>query len=250
MLIAYYTLKNKSVVFTTKIIMKLNIDLLHKCPLFAKIEKQEIEILLSCLGSKKIIFEKNDFIFNAGDILTKVGIVLSGSVHILQEDFWGRRNIFTRISPGYLLGAAFSCLEEVSPPVSAMSAENSEILFIDYAKIIKSCSSACSFHSILIKNIITILAQNNVKFIEKMEHLTKPNTREKLLSYLSRQAQRNKNSSFKIIFNRQELADYLSIDRSAMSKELSKMRRDGLIDFQKNSFTLITKSMIKGDSNA
>lgn len=225
------------------------LDILTECSLFSKIDKQELGLLLSCLGAKKTVFDKNDFIFAAGEPITNVGIILSGSVHILQEDFWGKRNIFARVSTGDLIGETFSCLEKVIPPVSAMSAEKSEILFIGYSKIINSCNSNCSFHTMLIRNIVEILAKNNIRFIEKMGYLTKPNIREKLMSYLSRQAQINKSNSFEITFNRQELADYLSVDRSAMSKELGKMRDDKLISFSKNNFNLINNNTSLGDYN-
>ena len=177
--------------------------------------------------------------FSSGDSAHFVGVVLSGSVHVLQEDYWGNRTILAHIPPGGLFGEAFSCAETDSLPVSVAAAEKSEVLFIDYKQIITTCTSACMFHMALIKNMMKLLAQKNIMLTQKMEIITHRTTRERLLAYLSAQAIKAGKSHFTIPFNRQQLADYLSVERSAMSTELSKMQSDGLIRTDRSKFELL-----------
>lgn len=222
--------------------MKKYLGMLKKCPLFDKIEEKDLENMLYCLSAKNKIYKKNDFIFSEEDKPTYVGIIVSGSVCVVKEDFWGNRSILAKLGEGDLFGEAFSCAEIESLPVSVVASENTEVILIDYKKIITTCSAACVFHSHLINNMIKILANKNIMMTRKIQHIAKRTTREKLLSYLSEQAIKCKSNEFKIPFNRQELADYLSVDRSAMSNELSKMRDEGIIEFSKNEFKIKLKN--------
>lgn len=222
--------------------MGKNLDVLTECPLFAGINKSELEALLNCLSATERKYERNGYIFLAGEIVTSMGIVLSGSVHIIREDFWGTRKILAHIESGGLFGESFSCAEIKKLPVSVLAAEVSDILLVDYRKIIMTCPSACAFHTGLIQNMLRILAKKNVLLTQKIEFITQHTTRGKLLSYLSAQARQSRSNSFTIPFNRQELADYLSVDRSALSNELSKMRNDGILTFHKNRFQLTQHS--------
>jgi CRP-like cAMP-binding protein len=212
--------------------------ILHTCPLFLGIDGAELHTLLDCLSASKKRYKKGGFIFRAEENVTSVGVVLSGSVHVIQEDFWGNRTILARIGPGGLFGEAFSCAEVDKLPVSVMAAESAEILFIDYKRIVTTCSSSCSFHTGLIKNMMHILARKNVLLTQKIEFVTQRTTKDKLLAYLSAQARQAASDTFEIPFSRQELADYLSVDRSAMSNELCKMRDEGILRFHKNHFEL------------
>jgi len=211
------------------------------CRLFAGIKGGELEKMLDCLSARQKSFAKNSFIFSEGDKIEQVGIVLSGTVHIVRDDFWGKRTIVTLIRPGELFGEAFACADVEKLPVSVLAAEDSEILFINTKRIIMTCPAACIYHSNLIKNLTVLLAERSVALIQKLEHITQASTREKLLSYLSEEARLAGKNTFCIPFNREELAGYLSVERSAMSAELSKMRKDGLIVFQKNNFELLKK---------
>jgi CRP-like cAMP-binding protein len=219
--------------------VKNYLSALKKCRLFAGINESELPALLDCLSAFQNSYEKGGFVFMAGDNVTAIGIVLSGGVYVLQEDFWGNRSILSHVAPGGLFAEAFSCAEADSLPVSVITAEPSEILLLDYKRVVTTCSSACAFHTGLIKNMMQILAWKNVMLTQKIEHLTRRTTREKLLSYLSEQARQAAQSAFEVPFNRQELADYLSVDRSAMSSELCKMRDDGILRFYKNHFELL-----------
>jgi CRP-like cAMP-binding protein len=211
---------------------------LKSCPLFSDITEKELDSMLSCLDAIEKTYEKNAFIFLAGQPAQAVGIVLTGSVTIQHEDFWGNRAILMRLGPGEMFAEAFSCAGSKNLPVSAEAAEKTTIMLMDCRRIITTCSSACVFHTLLIRNLLNVLAQKNILLTRKIEHLTKHSTREKLLSYLSAQAQLAGAGRFDIPFNRQELADYLSVDRSAMSSELGKMRDEGLLSFERNHFEL------------
>ncbi len=211
---------------------------LESSALFAGIEKTNLLAMLKCLSAKSEVFEKDEYVFSAGESVSKIGIVLSGCVDLIKEDYWGNRTILARAGAGELFGEAFSCSGNKIMPLSVVALEKSQILFIDYRKIITTCSSSCEFHTRLISNMLQILAAKNILLMQKMEHITKRGMREKILSYLSEQAVSQKSNNIVLPFNRQELADFLSVDRSAMSKELCKMRDEGILEFQKNHFTL------------
>jgi CRP-like cAMP-binding protein len=214
---------------------------LLKCPLFESIAEKDLAALLNCLNAHKRNVKKGSYIFTAGDTVNSVGILLSGRLHIVVDDFWGNRSIVSTIEPGELFGEvfAFSVTEEV--PISVTAAIESEIILIDYKKTITTCTSACVFHTLLIRNMLKNLAQKTFFLMQKMDFITQRTTREKLLSYLSTYAQQVKKDEFEIPFNRQELADYLSVERSALSAELCRMRDEEIISFNKNKFKLLSK---------
>ena len=215
------------------------IDIINACPLFYNIEKEDIYTLNSCLSAERKHFKKNSFIFLPEEKADSIGIVISGAVDILKEDFWGNRTILTRIESGGLFGEAFSCAQAEKLPVSVMAVEDSDIFLLNCGSILTACADACEFHTQLVKNLVRILANKNIMLTQKLEHITQRTTREKLLSYLSEQGRINKSNTFDIPFNRQELADYLSVDRSSMSAELSKMQNENLLRFKRNHFELL-----------
>ena len=213
--------------------------LMQTCPLFAHIDQQNIPALLSCLGASEREYEKGAFIFSAGDSANGVGIVLSGGVLIAQEDYWGNRTLLAHIAPGSLFGESFSCADVGKLPISVIAAEKTQVLLMQAARIVQNCPKTCGYHTELIRNMMRNLATKNVQLTEKIQVITRRTTREKLLSYLSEQAIHAGSSHFTIPFNRQELADYLSVERSAMSAELSRMMRDGLIETYRSEFKLL-----------
>jgi CRP-like cAMP-binding protein len=212
---------------------------LRQCRLFDGVNASDLGKLLNCLSAVQKTYKKGGFISTAGAHFNSVGVVLSGSIHIIQDDFWGNRTLVARFEPVEIFGEAFVFGGQGCLPVGIMAAEQSDILLINCKKIITACPSACVFHTTLIKNLITVLAQKNSMLMQKIEHITHRSTREKLLSYFSFQAGQMKSTAFEIPFNRQELADYLSIDRSAMSSELGRMRDEGILRFSKNRFELL-----------
>lgn len=215
----------------------VDIDVLKLCPLFANVAESDIHTILSCLNSFAKSYPKDDFIFVAGEKPHEVGVVMRGSVTLFQEDYWGNKSLVEKISTGGLFAEAFV---SAKAPIAlhVVAASDTEILFIDYDRIMTLCSSACAFHQVLIKNIVSAIAFKNIALMRKLEHISKRSIQEKLLSYLSEQAIAHNSSQFTLPFSRQELADYLSIDRASLSRSLSLMKDRGLIDYQSNKFTL------------
>lgn len=219
--------------------MKFPYELIKRTALFKDIEGHSIESMMGCLGAQLADFAKGSYIYYVGDCTQKVGVVLSGRIHIIKEDLWGNRNIITEYSTGEVFGEAYAALASVPLEVSAYVAESCLVLFMDVKRIITTCPSACMFHTQLIRNLLAVVAQKNLVLTRKVEHVSKRTTREKLLSYLVMRSKVLKSSSFEIPFNRQQLADYLAVDRSAMSNELCKLRDDGILTFDKNRFEFL-----------
>jgi CRP-like cAMP-binding protein len=221
--------------------MQKYLTALLNCPLFEGIKAGEMKSLMTCLGAREKNYEKDSYIFRTDEAPRYFGIVLSGALLVIQDNFWGTRSIMERIEPYGLFGAAFILVGFEKLPVSVMAAEDAEVILIEGSRITQTCQTVCAFHGRLIRNMMGNLAKKNTLLIQKLEHITKRTTREKLVSYLSSQALKAGSRSFEIPFNRQELADYLAIDRSAMSSELGRMRDEGLVCSQKNQFTLNQK---------
>ena len=219
--------------------MKNDLEILKTVPLFHGIEETDLPSLLSCLTAKRSHFWKNQFVFMRGENTSQFGIVLSGQVQVYQEDYFGNKSIFANLSAGNLFGESFACAETKTLPVSVFTLTESDLLFVDCRRLAAPCAKACAFHSRLIHNMLHILAVKNIALTQKIEFTSKRSTREKLLAYLSFEAQNAQSNRFFIPFNRQELADYLFVERSAMSAELSKLRDDGLLQFHKNEFELL-----------
>lgn len=214
-------------------------NIIRESPLFREIKEHEAEALLKCLSPRRSHYKKGEYIFHMGEKISSFGLVLSGLVHVIKEDYWGNRALITDVGPGDLLGEAFSCADNTALTVSAVAAENTEIMVLDVDRIMSTCSNSCNFHNRLIRNLVTILAEKNFHLTTKITHMSQRRMREKLLSYLSEQSANKGSSNFDIPFNRQELADYLSVDRSAMSAELSRLQNEGILTYQRNHFTLL-----------
>lgn len=213
-------------------------EILDKVELFNGIKQSELNLLLKCLSGERKKFNKNETIYMMEEKIEKIGIVLLGGVQVLKEDYDGNRNIIGNLGPAELFGESFAFTNSKRSPVTVQTREKSEILFISPENIVSPCPKACNFHNQLIYNMLNILAIKNVGLNEKIEVLTKKTTREKILSFLYSKGLNKTGKEIKIDFNRQELADYLSVNRSALSAELSNMRKDGLIEFEKNLFKL------------
>jgi CRP-like cAMP-binding protein len=223
------------------IFLKHFLPVLSRCRLFEGIEPKTIAALLGCIRHSEKKYRRNSFVLLEDDKPKSIGIVLSGLLHIVRDDYWGNRDIVSVVEPGELFAEAFVCGGAEKLPVSVIAAEPSEIMRLDFTRITTVCSSACAFHTRLIQNMISTLAQKNIQLMEKIECLGRRSTRSKVLSYLSACAKRQKSGDVEIPFNRQELADYLSVDRSALSAELCRMRDEGLLTFHKNKFCIKDK---------
>lgn len=208
-------------------------------PLFEGIEDNELQSVLRCLSPVIRFFDKGAYILRQGDCTEELGLVLSGAVSVVKEDFWGNQTIMARILPGQLFAETYACSPGTPLSVSAVSEVPCSVLLLNVGRILAVCGEACPFHSRLVRNLLGVLAKKNLLLNEKITHTSQRTTRAKLLSYLSAESQRQGGGSFLCPFNRQQLAAYLSVDRSAMSAELGRMRDEGLIRYDKNRFTLI-----------
>lgn len=220
--------------------MKKYLGILRKCPLFNEIEDENLVALLGCLGAKVKSYGKKETILAEGAPARYIGIVLSGSAQIIHIDYYGNRSILSGIETAEIFGESFACAEVDAIPVQVIASEPCDVLLIDCHHIMHSCSNACSFHQQIIFNLMKTIATKNLLFHQKIEIITKRSTREKLLNYLMLQAKKAQSNSFDIPFNRQELADYLESDRSGLSVEISKLRKEGILKSHRNHFELLS----------
>lgn len=207
-------------------------------PLFRGIPEEEVTAMLSCLEAKTKSYHKDTFLMRVGDITDCLYIVLSGSILIMQEDIWGNRNIVSKADAGQTFAAAYACAPNARLNVNVIAETPVTVMLINVKRILNICPSACARHNEIIKNLLCDLAEKNLRFNEKLTHMGQRTTRAKLMSYFSSVAQRLGKYEFDIPFSRQQLADYLAVERSGLSVELGKMRNDGLLDFHKNHFVL------------
>ena len=220
----------------------MDVLFLSKTLLFRGTTPQEVQSILECLQAEKKHYQKSDVIYHAGDSVTSLGMVLSGSVSIENDDLWGNKSILDRIGPGQVFAETYACVSGEALMVSVVAAEASDILFMNVSRLLRICPHACEHHGKLIRNLLTISAQKNLNLSRRIFHTSSKSIRGRLLSYLSFQAVRQGRRDFTIPFNRQQLADYLSVDRSAMSNELCKLRDAGILEFNKNTFTIFEKN--------
>ncbi len=206
--------------------------------LFQGIQPEELTALLGCVRARERSYLKDDVIYRAGDSVSDVGLVESGSVNIVVNHYWGGSNIFGHVRAGQIFAETYAAFPEHELLVDVVAAEDCTVLFLTLDNLLSTCSNACAFHNRIVHNLVRISARKNLRLSSRMMHIAPKSIRERLLSYFSEQAQERGNP-FSIPFSRQQLADYLGVDRSALSNELSKMQRDGLIEYHKNDFTLL-----------
>ena len=218
--------------------MKDFLHVIRSSQLFSGISENELAIMLSCLDTKKESFPKDAFLLRVGDTAESIGLVLSGSVLIIQEDIWGNRNILLKAGLGQSFAVAYACAPGSVLNVSVVAETPVTVMFLNVKRILNVCSSVCAHHSRIIRNLLGELAEKNLRFSEKLIHVGQRTTRAKLMSYFSAEAQRLGKYEFDIPFSRQQLADYLGVERSGLSLELGKMKKDGLLDFYKSHFIL------------
>ena len=219
--------------------MEKFLPVLKKVPLFSGIEDEELTRMLCCLGAKIKSFDKKSTVFSEGDTAKFIGIVLEGSVMIYRDDYLGNRSILGESYEGELFAESFACAELDELPVAVVTNEKSAVMLIECAHILHTCHNGCSFHHRLIFNLMRDLATKNIDYHTKLEIISKRTTREKLLAYLEIKAKQSGSPAFEIPFDRQELADYLEVERSGLSSEIGKMKKEGIIDAYKNHFKLL-----------
>lgn len=219
--------------------MKKYLPILKNCPFFIGLVDAEILSILKCLNATVVSKERNSYIFRSGDSTEVMGLVLSGSTLIIQEDLWGHRNILSKCHAGDFFGEPYAANPGAVLNISVVAEEDSEILILNVKRLLITCKTACDYHQKLIRNLVSVLANKILIFNDKITHVSKRTTRDKLLSYLSSESLKHGSLSFDIPFDRQQLADYLCVERAAMSVELSKLQKDGILLTNKNHFELL-----------
>lgn len=215
----------------------MNLSILARCGLFRGIETAELSPLLRRLHACTREFDKFQPIYRVGDTAHALCILLSGGVNIERCDAWGHKTLLDHITPGSVFAETYACVPGTPMMVSAVADEPSEVLFLPIEMLLSSAAQD-SAHSVLLRNLLDVTAQKNLLLTRKIFHTSPKSMRGKLLSYLSAQAVQHGSDTFDIPFDRQQLADYLGVDRSALSAELSRMQRDGLISYKKSHFVL------------
>ncbi|MBO5271165.1 MAG: Crp/Fnr family transcriptional regulator [Clostridia bacterium] len=212
---------------------------LRNCSLFSDISDADLLSMLTCLGASLQTAEKNETLLSEGESADRIGILLSGEAQIVQIDYYGNRSIHARVAPTEVFGESFAFAGIDALPVDIVSTERSEVLWIEANRVTHTCSNACEFHNRIIYNLMRILAEKNLVFHKKIEITAQRSTREKLMAYLLSEAKRQNSNRFEIPYDRQELADYLEVDRSGLSAEIGKLQRNGVIWSNKNQFALL-----------
>ena len=219
-------------------IFQENKPILINNSLFRSIPESDIPILLKHLEAYTGQYKKDTYIKMAGDPADFIGIVLSGEIYICQTDFYGNRSIVASFTAGNLFAEAFACAGIAQLPADILAAADCRILFLSSRTLFQSCDRCSSFHHQLIANLLGIVSKKNLYLNQKLSYTSRGTTKEKLLAYLSDQAKQNHSNEFTIPFNRQELADFLGVERSAMSAELGKLSKLGVLETQRRYFRL------------
>ena len=219
--------------------MKENLKVLMKTPLFGNVTENDLEAMLQCLGATERKYRKNEVILLAGTKVTSVGIMADGNAQITRDDAEGNRAILSELERADLFAEAYVAAGSAEIPVTVIATTDCIVVWIPFSKIVGICSSACGFHKMLVQNMMRVIAVKNIMMNEKMRILSCKTTKEKLMTYLSDYSARTGKNKFKIPFSRNELADFLSVDRSAMSRELSRLRDEGYLNYYKNEFELL-----------
>jgi CRP/FNR family transcriptional regulator, dissimilatory nitrate respiration regulator len=212
---------------------------LSQTPLFRGTEADEVKKMLACLCAVEKHFEKGSLILHAGDTVESFGLVLTGSVNIESFDFDGRKSIIGHAGPGQLFAETYACVPNEPLMVNVTAEESTDILFLNAKQMLITCKHTCEYHTKLIRNLLSISAQKNLNLSRRILHTSPKSIRERLEFYLAYESKRAGSKEFTIPFDRQQLADYLNVDRSALSHEIGKMQKEGLIDYIKNSFSLL-----------
>ena len=218
--------------------MKEFVPVLKRTKLFSGVGDDDISTMLSCLEARLLTYKKGEYVLRQGEHLSDILVLAEGRLHIQRDDYWGNRSILRHIGVGEIFGEAYVAPESGTLLNDVIAVEDSAVFFFDVKRVISTCSSACRFHTMVVQNLFFAISEKNRGLVQKLDYMSRRTTREKLLSYLSEEAKKQNSASITLPFNRQQLADYLSVDRSAMSNELCKMRDEGLLEFEKNRFRL------------
>lgn len=217
--------------------------LLSNTQLFRGIEEQDVSSMLQCLAASTRTYKKGETILAEGTVTENLGIVLSGMAIISCGDIWGNTSVLGNVAPGAVFAEVYACIPGEQLLISVSAAEDTEVLFLNIGRVLATCTNACSFHAKLIWNLLTVCAYKSLQLSQRILHTSSKSIRGRLMSYFSQCAKQAGSYSFEIPYNRQQLADYLGVDRSAMCNELSKMQKDGMIEYNRNRILLKSENL-------
>ena len=206
--------------------------------LFRGLDEAEITSLLGCLNAVERSFQKGEVILSEGSITENIGIVLSGMAVISCNDIWGNTSILGNVAPGSVFAEVYACIPGQPMLVTVSAVEDTSVLFMNVGRVLATCTNACPFHTRLVRNLLAVCAHKSLQLSQRIQHTSSKFIRGRLMSYFSECAKRAGSNSFLIPYNRQQLADYLNVDRSTMCNELSKMQKDGIIEYERNRILL------------
>jgi len=215
------------------------LHILQKTRLFAGVDEDELGAMLGCLGASVQEYAKGSCVLRQGEHISRLMVLVKGRLHIQKDDYWGNRSIVSVISPGEMFGEAYAAPGCGALMTDAVAVEDSAVVFLDFSRVLSVCSSGCRFHALTVRNLFFAISEKNRHLVGRLRIATQRSMRGKLTAFLSEQAKKHGSSAFEIPFNRQQMADYLSVDRSAMSNELCKMRDEGMLRFERNRFELL-----------
>lgn len=220
------------------------IEVLQRCALFDGIAPGDLRAMLGCLGGRTVDFDRGQAIFSQQSRADHVGILLSGSAQIVTDDFYGNRTIRSGVEPGDMFGEAFACAGVERLPVTVEGVRPGKAMLIQLRRVVETCSSACEFHNRMVMNLLRDMAKKNLRLNQKLEITSRRTTRDKLMTYLMAQARQAGSNTFTIPFDRQGLADYLCVERSALSAEIGRLRREGVLESERSSFVLLSDGIL------
>lgn len=218
--------------------MKKYLHFLSAMPLFEGIDGAQLPGLLECLGARLKSHQKGGIIVAPGEPVTDVGIVLEGDVLIFRDDFSGNRNLLARAEAGEMFAEVLACVGARQAPVTVQAQSGATVLLVEYERIVSGCASVCACHGSLVRNLLKIMAEKNLALNEKVRCVGHRTTREKVTAFLEASQEKAGTNPFDIAFSRAQMADYLCVERSALSAVLSAMRAEGIVDFERNRFEL------------
>ncbi|SHI73969.1 Crp/Fnr family transcriptional regulator [Parasporobacterium paucivorans] len=219
--------------------MGIDFDKITKYPIFEKIDSGDMGGLLTCMQAHEVFYKKGSFIALNGEIIKSIGLVLEGKIQMIKEDHWGNKAIFAVMNESDLFGESFIFSKTAATTVSFFAPVDCRVLYLSFGALMHTCSKTCAFHQQLIENMVMLIAKKNLQFIDKLEITSKMTLREKILTFLSQQAQAAGTSYFTVPMGRLEMAEYLCANRSALTRELTNMQQEGIIDYDKNTFRLL-----------
>ena len=219
--------------------MKNDTGMMRACSLFKGIEEENLTEIIRCLGVRQMTYPMGSLVLAEGDRASSLGVVLDGFLQVLRVDYYGNRSIMAKLRPGDIFAETIACAGIAHMPVSVTAETEARVMLIEAERLMRPCGQGCPFHHQLMANLIQVLAAKNLVCQQKIEVTSKRSTRDKLMAYLLLQAKTAGSSTFAIPYNRQELADYLEVDRSGLSAEISKLRREGVLASHRSEFTLL-----------